>query len=106
MSAPVFNHFGVPCPGPIENSNFLEGGKVHYTDPADHPYNIEFLYFESDSPMHQQLQNTPHVAFMVENLEEALEGQEVIIPPMDINENLKIAFIMDGPAVIELMQST
>ena len=55
--------------------------------------------------MHQELQNTPHVAFMVENLEEALEGQEVIIPPMDINETLKIAFIMDGPALIELMHS-
>jgi hypothetical protein len=42
---------------------------------------------------------------MVENLEKALEGQKVIMPPTDINETLKIAFIMDGPALIELMQS-
>lgn len=105
MSAPVFNHFGVPCPEPIENSNFLEGGKVHCTDPEAHPYKIEFLYFESDSPMPQELQNTPHAAFMVDNLEEALEGKNVIMPPTDINETLRIAFIMDGPALIELMET-
>lgn len=105
MSVPVFHHFGVPCTKPIENSTFIEGANVHVTDPAAHPYWVEFLYFAPDSPMPKQVQNTPHTAFMVDDLEKALEGQNVIIPPTDIDETLKIAFIMDGPALIELMQS-
>lgn len=105
MSAPVFHHFGVPCDNPIENATFIKGANVQVTDPDAHPYRIEFLYFAPDSPMPKEVQNTPHTAFMVENLEKALQGQNVIIPPTDIDENLKIAFITDGPALIELMQS-
>lgn len=105
MSAPQFHHFGVPCPGPIANSNFMEGANVHVTDPESHPYKIEFLYFEADSPMPEQLKNSPHAAFMVDNLQEAIEGQEIIVPPTAISESLTIAFIMDGAALIELMES-
>jgi len=42
---------------------------------------------------------------MVPNLDEALAGQNVIIPPFDANESLRVAFVTDGDAVLELMES-
>ena len=38
------------------------------------------------------------------NIDEALKGQNVIIPPFDATAELRCAFIMDGEAVIEVMQ--
>ncbi len=70
-----------------------------------HPFRIEFLRFEPDSPMHADVINNPHAAFMVENLDAALEGQTVIIEPFDATETLRVAFINDNGAVIELMQN-
>ena len=55
--------------------------------------------------MHQDVQDKVHVAFMVEDIEAALADAEVIIPPFDATEELRVAFIKDNGAVIELMQT-
>jgi hypothetical protein len=100
----TFHHFGVPIREKQENETYIEGAKVFITDAESHPYRIEFLRFEPDSPMHADVINNPHAAFMVENLDAALEGQNVIIEPFDATETLRVAFINDNGAVIELMQ--
>ena len=65
---------------------------------------MEFLRFDSDSPMPGDLKNKPHAAFMVDNLEHALQNQNVLIEPFDATETLRVAFIKDGDALIELME--
>ena len=55
--------------------------------------------------MHPEVQNTPHAAFMVDNLDEALQGRQVIVEPFDANTSLRVAFIKDGDAVLELMEA-
>ncbi len=104
MSAGKFHHFGVPTDARNENESFIEGGRVYVTDPEKHPYRVEFLRFESDSPMPDMVRNRPHAAFVVDGLDEALQGQNVIIPPFEAMENVRVAFIQDGDAVIELME--
>ncbi len=99
-----FHHVGVPVSTPQDNETYIEGGKVHLTDPDAHPYRVEYLRFESDSPMPRDVQTQTHAAFMVDSIEEALKGQNVIIEPYDATEELRIAFINDRGAVIELMQ--
>lgn len=103
MSA-EFHHFGVPTTLSFANATYLAGAKVYISDPESHPYRIEFLRFDADSPMHEAVRTRPHAAFLVPCMEEALKGQNVIIPPFDVNESLQCAFIMDGDAVLELMQ--
>ncbi len=100
----TFHHFGVPVQNQQENEIYIEAGKVFITDADSHPYHSEFLRFEDDSPMHADVINNPHAAFMVDSLEEALQGQNVIIEPFDATETLRVAFINDNGAVIELMQ--
>lgn len=100
----TFHHFGVPTSVQQENETYLEGAKVYITDPESHPYHIEFLRFEKDCPMPADVINNPHAAFMVDSLEEALKDQNVIIEPFEATETLRVAFINDNGAVIELMQ--
>jgi hypothetical protein len=105
MAGATFHHFGVPTTKQSENEDYLEGAKVYTTNPEEHPYRVEFLRFEEGSPMHEAVQNNSHAAFLVDNIDQALEGQNVIVEPFDASDTLRVAFIMDGDAVIELMES-
>jgi len=101
----TFHHFGVPTHTKQDNETYLDGAKVFITDPDSHPYKVEFLRFEEDSPMHKAIVNNPHAAFVVEDLSTALEGKNVILEPFDATESLRVAFINDNGAIIELMQN-
>ena len=105
MASGEFHHFGVPTSIEQDNEVYIDGAGVNVTDPSASPYKIEFLRFDSDSPMPDAVKNNCHAAFVVDDLDAALEGQNVIIEPFDATETLKVAFIMDGDAVIELMQN-
>ena len=54
--------------------------------------------------MHELVQKMPHVAYEVENLNEALADQKVIVPPFPVGENLTCAFIDGGGFSVELME--
>ena len=101
----MFHHYGVPTNVKQEGETYIEGAKVFVTDPERHPYRIEFLRFEENSPMHEEIINKPHAAFIVDDLKTALEGKNVIVEPFDATESLRVAFINDNGAVIELMQN-
>lgn len=104
MATAQFHHFGVPVSTSQGDEIYIEGGKVFVTDAEAHPYRVEYLRFEADSPMPADIQNKAHAAFMVENLEEALQGKTVILEPFDATDTLRVAFINEGGAVIELME--
>lgn len=104
MALGKFHHFGVPTGTQHDGENHIESAGVYVTDPDAHPYRVEFLRFESATCMPAELQKQPHAAFMVESLEAALEGKKVVVEPFDATETLRVAFIMDDTALIELMQ--
>jgi len=104
MAHGTFHHVGVPVSTDLENAVYLEGAKVSITDPDNHPYRVEYLRFEADSPMHEDVQNNAHAAFMVDDLDAALDGQNVIVPAFNATDTLRVAFINDAGAVIELME--
>lgn len=99
-----FSHIGIPSTVKRDNETYLEGARLYVTDFADSENKIEWLRFEEDSPMPEQLQTIAHVAFKVENLDQALEGQEILIEPFEPMEGLKVAFILENGAPVEFMQ--
>lgn len=99
-----FHHVGIPTRKKRPNETYLEGGKVHITDAAADPFRIEWLRFETDSPMPAQLKKLPHVAYKVADLAAELAGREVLIPPFEPMPGLKVAFIMHDGAPVEFMQ--
>jgi hypothetical protein len=101
-----FDHLGIPTDEQKEGAVFLEQDGVWVTSPRDHPLNIEWVRYEPGSPMHARLRTAPfHVAYRVKNLVEALRGQDVIVPPLDLGNGwATIAFIDVDGIVVELMQ--
>jgi len=99
-----FHHLGVPTEKQQEGEEYLEGGKVFYTDPEASEYRIEWLRFEPDSPMPEELRTRTHLAFLVDDLAAAIEGKNVLIEPFEVFEGLTIAFIMEDTQPVELMK--
>jgi hypothetical protein len=104
MMAKTFHHIGLPTHDAQPNETYVEDTKVWVTDPADHPYRIEFLRFEHDSPVTGPLRDMPHVAYRVDDMRAALEGKEIILEPFTPMSGLSVAFIQEDDAVIEFMQ--
>jgi hypothetical protein len=102
--ASTFHHYGVPTTTARPGETFLEGAKIYITDPEASPFRIEFVRFEADSPMPEDLKTKAHAAYLVDSLEEAMAGKKVVIPPFEPLPTLRCAFIYEGDALIELLQ--
>jgi len=99
-----FHHIGLPTDQKQPGEVYVEDTKVWVTSPDDHPYRVEYLRFEPDSPVSGPLRDMAHVAFVVDDLAAALEGEEVILEPFQPLEGLTVAFIMKDGAVFEFMK--
>lgn len=99
-----FHHVGVPTQADKNWIKYLEGAKVHVSDPEADEFMIEWLKFEDGSPMPESVQKQPHVAYIVDDLEKAIAGKNVTVPPFDASPELKCAFIEIDGFAIELMQ--
>lgn len=100
----TFSHIGIPTTFKRDHEIYLEDAKLYVTDFNENEYQIEWLRFEEDSPMPEILKTTAHVAFMVDDLEKAMEGKQTLLPPFEPMEGLKVAFILDDGAPVEFMQ--
>jgi len=99
-----FHHIGLPTDKPQPGEYFVEDTRVWVTDPRKHPYRVEFLRFEPDSPVTGPVRDLPHVAYRVDDLEAALAGEEVLIEPFEPSPNFTVAFVVKDGAVIEYMK--
>ena len=99
-----FHHIGLPTDEKQPNEVYVEDTKVWVTNPDDHPYRVEYLRFEADSPVKGPVRDLPHVAFKVDNLEREIEGEEVLLGPFEPMEGLRVVFIFKDGLVFEFMQ--
>lgn len=99
-----FHHIGLPTDESHPGEYFVEDTKVWVTDPRKHPYLVEYLRFEPDSPVTGPVRNLPHVAYRVDDIHEAIKGEDVILEPFQPSPNFTVAFMLKDGAVIEYMQ--
>ena len=100
-----FHHVGILTDQKQENETYVPDCKAYITDFESHPYRVEWVRFEPDSPMPEAIRKVSHVAFKVDDLDAELKGKKVIVEPFSPLEGIRAAFILteDG-APIELMQ--
>lgn len=87
-----------------EGETFIADTRVWVTRPENHPMRVEFLRFEADSPVTGPIRDMPHVAFRVDDIHAALEGEEVVLEPFSPMDGLQVAFFLKDGAVFEYMQ--
>jgi len=100
----VFHHMGVPTDQPREGETYVQEFKMFASGYFDSPYGVEWLRFEPNCPLPELVQKVPHVAFVVEDLEKAIAGKDVIIQPNSPAEGVMVAFIEHNGAPIEFLQ--
>ena len=97
-----FDHVGFVTDVPQPDEIYLASERCYVTDPRDHPASIEWIRWEPDSP-HRD--DRPHVTFRVPDIDAAVAGKMVIVPPTPTGVGARWAFV-EGPdgGVIELLQ--
>lgn len=101
-----FHHIGIPTNVPREGERYLEGYGLYATDHRANPYHIQWMRYEPDCPLPDMVKTVAHVAFEVDDLEEALEGKEVLIEPNSPSKGVRVAFIIVKDAPVELLEFT
>ena len=99
-----FHHIGLPIDDPQPGEFYVEDTKVWVTDPRKHPYKVEHLRFEPDSPVKGPVRDLPHVAYRVDDIPAALRGEHVLLEPFNPSPGFTVAFILKDGAVIEFMK--
>ncbi|MEL6353478.1 MAG: hypothetical protein AAFR58_17260 [Cyanobacteria bacterium J06627_28] len=101
-----YNHLGIPTTERFDGEIDLPHLKMTVSDHKNNPFGIQWQRYWKNAPYPELVKTVPHVAFEVENLQAAIQGQKVIIEPNSPSDGLRVAFIEVNGAPIELMQYT
>jgi hypothetical protein len=99
-----YHHIGIPHTQPRAQEHHVAHLGVHVTGFETSPYGIEWIRFEPHCDVPEIVRTVPHVAFAVDDLDEALKGREILIPPNAPSAGVRVAFILDDGAPVELLQ--
>ena len=100
-----FDHVGVVTDEKQPNEMWVEATRVWVTDPLAHPYHIEYLRYEPDSPVTNEVRTLPHIAFRVDALESEIEGLPVLLGPFAPTPTMRVVFVLKDGAVFEFMEN-
>jgi len=99
-----YHHFGIPTQTPQPDETYLPDLKFYCTDHESNPFGIQWMRYEEDCPLPELVRTVPHVAFEVEDLQQALAGQEILIAPNSPSPGVLVAFIVSDGAPVEFLQ--
>jgi hypothetical protein len=102
----TFHHIGIPTGKQRPQETYLQEAKLYVTDCNASEHRIEWLRFEDGSPLPEVLKTTAHIAYQVDDLTAALAGQSVLLEPFEPLPGVRVAFILEDGAPVELMQFT
>ncbi len=98
-----FHHIGIPTSLKRENETYMADAKLYVTDVEDSEQRIEWLRFEEGSPMPEALQKEAHIAYRVDNVEEAMKGKECLLEPFDANPETRVGFTLENGEPVEYL---
>ncbi len=99
-----YHHIGIPTDKSIPGEKFIPYLKMYVGGFYESPYGIEWMRFEKDCPLPDLVKNIPHIAFVVDNLNEALKGKEILVHPNEPSGGVRVAMIKHNGAPVELME--
>jgi hypothetical protein len=99
-----FDHIGIVTTEKKPDDIFIEPTRVWITDFQKHPYRVEWLRYEPDSPVTGPVREMPHVAYRVESIAEASKGMKVLLEPFDAGIAVVGFYQTDDGAVVEFME--
>jgi hypothetical protein len=99
-----FDHVGIVTTEKKPGEIFIAPTRVWITDFQKHPYRVEWLRYEADSPVTGPVRQGPHVAYRVKSIAEAAKGMKVLLEPFDVGFAVVAFYQANDGAVIEFME--
>jgi len=99
-----YHHIGIPHTQPRAREHHVGQLRVYVSGFETSPYGIEWIRFEPHCHVPEIVRIVPHIAFAVDDLDEALKGREILIAPTEPSVGVRVAFILDDGAPVELLE--
>jgi hypothetical protein len=101
----TFHHIGLVAQTPQSGEMFFPSLRVWGTNPDDDPNRVEWVRFAADSPLAgTPVAQMPHVSWAVDDLDRELVGKELVVGPLVVNEQVRIAYIKIDGALVEYLE--
>jgi hypothetical protein len=101
-----YHHIGIPTTEAKPGETHLKHLKVFVVSHDKSEFGVEWMRFEADAVVPDLIRQVPHVAFAVTDLASELAGREILIPPNSPSDGVRVAFIVENGAPIELLEFT
>lgn len=101
-----FHHLGIPTDQPRVGEQYLEAYGMYVSGFDTSPYGVEWMRFERGSPVSELVRTVPHIAFEVDDLEQALVGETLLEEPSSPSEGVRVAMILHNGMPVELLEFT
>ena len=101
-----YHHIGIPTDTVFQDEIYLAQYKFYVSGFDSSPFGVEWMRFESGSPISELIQKIPHIAFEVDDLDiELSRGNfDILTYPNSPGEGTRVAMIVHNGAPIELIE--
>jgi hypothetical protein len=99
-----FHHIGIPTRECHTDEKYYAPLKFYHRGYETSEYGIEWVRYEDDCPLPEIVKTIPHIAFEVDNLQQAIANKKVIIEPNSPSEGVIVAMIEENGAPVEFIQ--
>jgi len=99
-----YHHLGIPTKNIVEGMFHVKHLKIYCTDHESNPFGIQWMLYEEGNTLPELVQTVPHVAFEVDDLQEALKDKRVIVLPNSPSPGVMVAMIEEAGAPVEFLQ--
>jgi len=100
-----YHHIGIPTTEAKLGETHLKHLKVFVVSQEKSEFGVEWMRFEADAAVLISSASS-HVAFEVADLASELAGREILIPSNSPSDGVRVAFIVENGAPIELLEFT
>ena len=100
----VFSHIGIVTSEKKAGERFVPATRVWVTDFQNHPYHVEWLRFEPDTPVTGPIRHMPHVAYEVDSIKAASKGMKELLAPFEAGIAVVGFYQSKDGAVVEFME--
>jgi hypothetical protein len=99
-----YHHLGIPTQNKVKGMFHVRHLKIYCTDHESNQFGIQWMLYEEGNSLPDLVQKVPHVAFEVNDLQEALKGKRVIVSPNSPSPGVVVAMIEEAGAPVEFLQ--
>ena len=100
-----YHHMGIPVTKEMPGEKYSESFDM-WTTHGHNPFRIQYHRFGPKCSLHALVQTVPHVAFKVNSIEKAIEGEHVLLEPYEPIVDFRVAMIEVDGAPVELIETS